>query len=657
MKHQNFQDAERVEDGGDTADLRRCLWLSKMNSATRQATLDSLARLCAASATDGELPVLRVRELLAAPDAAIKANLGKRWTQVASDLRRALRHWDDTPTRWLARRLRCNIPTLGDAATAGGLRLGADEARRATVALEALAASEGGALEDFPATFGTIDPMLRAATPETFGVASMKSLENKRTLVRKVVRFVDPVSSGLREADVATLPSCWKGTLAIVEGHLKDHEKSQAAILRRLAGFCARRDLSAHDIDASLVEAFVATELATHAPGYVEKLRAAFRRWNDTVVAGHDVPLLPLPGAPFRRQAIVDWNSVPAAIRLPLDAYLETAVSARNSGDWGDFVPDEDPEYAELGIAFADPVAEGDPEAAPILEPGTHKNWRDAVKRAWHAASTDPRVQPKPEVLADLFSRAVVAALVASTRDARRQRLEAQGRTFDPKVKGRYEHALVEALCSVGRALAVDPARVEEVDELKRQLDPNVVMTKRAADGGFKRIYAERRIGLRHATMLAAFTDTSRLKRWFEAPSALWALATAPIRQGRKPQLLHAALARSALVARIGQYVAPIRRTNLARLRYRGDDRHLMLPESDGEGTLRIPANEGKTLKEIHVRIDRETVRMLKYYIKHFLPVAQKHAKAGADNPHLFPGAGGRAVEDGGYAFGRGYIT
>lgn len=117
------------------------------------------------------------------------------------------------------------------------------------------------------------------------------------------------------------------------------------------------------------------------------------------------------------------------------------------------------------------------------------------------------------------------------------------------------------------------------------------------------------------------------------------------------------ALARSALIARMVQYVAPVRRTNHARYRHDGDDRHLFLPEGDGEGTLRIPASEGKTLKEIHVRIDQETVRMLKYYIKYFLPVARKQAKAFPDNPHLFPGADGRKIEDGGYAPGRGYIT
>jgi hypothetical protein len=189
--------------------------------------------------------------------------------------------------------------------------------------------------------------------------------------------------------------------------------------------------------------------------------------------------------------------------------------------------------------------------------------------------------------------------------------------------------------------LSIDPQRLEAVEELKRQLDPHVIGMKRTADGGFKRVYAERRIGDRHATMLAAFGDLSRLKRWFEAPSVLWSLACKPIERGRTPQAVHVALARSALIARIGQYVAPLRRTNQARLRHEGDDRHIILPEGDGEGTLRIPASEGKTLRWIHVRIDRETVRMLKYYIKHFLPIARKGAKASKDNPHLFPGADG----------------
>jgi integrase len=48
---------------------------------------------------------------------------------------------------------------------------------------------------------------------------------------------------------------------------------------------------------------------------------------------------------------------------------------------------------------------------------------------------------------------------------------------------------------------------------------------------------------------------------------------------------------------------------------------------------------------------------MLKYYIKHFLPIAQKQAKASAANPHLYPGADGVRVEDGGYAPGYGHLT
>ncbi|MCP1169382.1 site-specific integrase [Limimaricola litoreus] len=657
MKHETFERADLATEAGDTADLRRCLWLTNMKGSTRRATLGSLATLCGASGKNGELPVEYLRQLVAVPGAELKATIGQRWMQVGSDMRRALRCWDHVPTRWLALRLRTRIPTLSDAATAASLRLGADEARRAGAALEALAASEYGSLDDFPATVTAIEPLLRAAIPETFGVESMKSLENKRTLIRKVVRFVDPLTTGMRETCSSTLPSQWQQALAILDHQLKDHERSAAAILRRLARFCAGQEITPVEINKTLVEAFVAMELATHAPAYVEKLRAAFRRWNNAVETGLDGPHLPLPGAPVHRQQNVTWKTVPTGIRAPLDAFLETAISARNPGDWGALVPDDDPEYAELGIAFADASSDAEMGATQVLEPGTRKNWRDAVKRAWHAAEKDPRVQPKPKNLDDLFCKPVVSALVAAARSARRKRDEAQGLVYDPKVKGRYEHTLVEALCAVGRAISIAPDRLEAVEEMKRQLDPSVIGMKRVADGSFKRVYADRRIGTRHATMLAKFADTTRLKRWFEAPSTLWTLACAPIRKGRKPQASHVALARNALIARIGQYVAPVRRSNHSRYRHEGDDRHLILPEGEGEGTLIIPAHEGKTLKEIHVRIDPETVRMLQYYIKHFLPVARKQAKASADNPHLFPGADGRKVEDGGYVPGRGYIT
>lgn len=308
MKHELLDAGELVEGQGDTADLRRCLWLTNMKGSTRNATLASLATLLAASGSDGEVPVACLRQLVAAPNAQVKAAVGERWLQVASDVRRALRGWEDLPTRWLAMRLRSRIPTLSDAATAANLRLGTDEAKRATAALVALAESEGGTVDDLPATCSAIEPLLRASTPETFRVASMKSLENKRTLVRKVVRFVDPLSTGLREASVGTLPSDWKRTLAILDSLLKDHEKSAAAILRRLSGFCAQQNVAPAEIDGALIEAFVAMELATHTPAYVEKLRAAFRRWNAAVGAGLDGPLLPLPGAPVHRQEALPYE-------------------------------------------------------------------------------------------------------------------------------------------------------------------------------------------------------------------------------------------------------------------------------------------------------------------------------------------------------------
>ncbi|WP_417522814.1 hypothetical protein [Marinovum sp.] len=56
--------------------------------------------------------------------------------------------------------------------------------------------------------------------------------------------------------------------------------------------------------------------------------------------------------------------------------------------------------------------------------------------------------------------------------------------------------------------------------------------------------------------MLAAFAEATRLRRWFEAPPTFWELACALIRRLSKARMLNVALAFSALIYRIGQYVA-----------------------------------------------------------------------------------------------------
>ncbi|MDO6588531.1 hypothetical protein Q4543_23995 [Salipiger sp. 1_MG-2023] len=169
-------------------------------------------------------------------------------------------------------------------------------------------------------------------------------------------------------------------------------------------------------------------------------------------------------------------------------------------------------------------------------------------------------------------------------------------------------------------------------------IDPMVVATKLKKDGTKTRVYTSRRIGKRHKLKLARFSEESRLRRYFEAPGELWKMACKGLQKGRRPSKQHIALARNALFLRISQYTGPLRRTSLVGLRHEGDDPHLILPTGSGTGTLIIPAIETKTLSELHIQIDPETVKMIKYYIAHFLPEARRLARARVGNPHLFPG-------------------
>ena len=563
-----------------------------------------------------------------------------------SDVRRALRAWDNEPRRRLACRIRTTLPTLEDARLAFALHASPDAAGRCASAIDQLAASRMTTADQFVASAVLIEPLLRAATPETFGVNTVKSAANKIGLIRKAVSLVDPATVAGREADLASLPGNWLSQLERLEDALAGHAASSRAILRRLALTADRLGLTPATLDADVVAEFVDREVSTHAQGYIEKLRAAFRAWNLTADET-GAALLEVPATRSVRQRSVDWSSLPDAIRQPVDDVLGRAVSVRVPADWSCLVGGDDPDDFDLGMSgilsgVGDVPEPG--EGARVLEPGTRKNWRDCVKRAYQAAIDDPKVSKKPRTLEDLFDPDVAKAVIRGVRGARRDDREARGESFDPAMKGRYEHGLLEALSAVGHATGVASDRLASIETIKRNIDPAIIGWKRSAEGGMRAVYADRRIGKRHADMLRQFNEDSALRRWFEAPRVLW-LQARP--KGATATLTDAARARSALIAQIGQRVAPLRRLNYVRLRHKGPDPHIRLPVGEGHGWLVIPAIETKTMAEIRVRIDPETVRMIREYIRVFLPVARKKAGATEDNPHLFPGSDGGAPRTG----------
>lgn len=649
------------EEAGDTAALLVSVQLAPLRANTRSGTLHAVRRLRDMLGPGGEVPVARLAAAVADPDPTLTASL-PRWPQLASDVRRALRLHADPARRALALRLAgTGVPTLADAIEAAALlEESADTLQRLRTAVTRFAAARGGTPAMLTATATAIEGPLRTMRPEDLGVGTPKSLENQRALVRRAVRRVDPHRlDAVAGAGGGALSPAWTAALEHVCAGLPKSETGTRAILHRLGRGATAAGETPAGLSSGTVAECLGRDLATHGFGHGEKLRRACRAWNAAVARGLEAPEIAAPTSPAIRQKSVKWETLPLEIRTPVDAVLEKAVSVRAPADWGAFVGDGiDDEDAALGL----PEPDGGNVAAcasgvRVLEPGTRENWRRAVKRAWQAAMADPRVEPKPGTLAELYTAAVARAVVRAARASRRDRAEARGESFDPAEKGRYEHSLLETLVSVGRATGIDAARVAAVDALKKEIDPAVIAVRRAADGTATRVYEPRRIGRRHAAMLRQFRDESALRRWLEAPGTLWCLAMAPVTAGRSVGQAHVALARSALIARIGQYCGPLRRTALARLRHAGDDRHLVLPSGRGQALLTIPAIETKTLKTLTVHLDRETVAMIRGYIRYFLPVARRSARARPGNPHIFPGADGSARADGGYEPGMGFLT
>lgn len=113
----------------DTADLIAVVRLARMTESTRAGTLAAV-RLVRGQLGDGEAPVSEVFAALEAPTEAMRAAARGRWTQTASDLRRARRAWDDVPRRTLALELRGRLPNFSDVMAAAPLHLKSDEAKR-----------------------------------------------------------------------------------------------------------------------------------------------------------------------------------------------------------------------------------------------------------------------------------------------------------------------------------------------------------------------------------------------------------------------------------------------------------------------------------------------------------------------------------------------
>jgi len=648
---------DKLHNTGTTADVISVLRLTPLNASTRTITIKSVRDLRQVMSGGPDIPA---EEFFRAADAAapgLRTKLGDRHVQILSDVKRAKRAWADTFRRDLVLRLHGRLPSLQDAIEAVGTSGSTEQQNRAIQALRKLAESQATSPANIVATAIVVEPILRRLAPEDLDVHTAKSLSNKIALIRAAVKLVDPNAISGKAADLKTLPSVWRDMLEKLEPKIPASCNAEIAIFRRLAVRADRAGLLPGDAHEAFLKSFIEHELATKSDSHKDKLRRAGRVWND-VIAAEGLPAARFENAGSqKRLPDVSWTSVPEAIRARVDTLTDRMVAPQGDEAWSSFIEDDED---DLGLGDLVSGSSGFETAIP-RELGTQRNLRDAVKRVWHAAETSPKVNQKPRLLEDLFRQDCLVATVSAIREKRRAKVEAKGQSWEAQKKGRYECSLVQALYSVGKSCDLPEEVLEPVRLLTLKLDPSVVGTKVKSDGTLAYVYEDRKIGKHHEDMLRQFNEDSALKRWFQAPGALWRQAEKWVKQGKnRPTIAQASLARSAIIAQVAQRVTPMRRTNLARLRAFGEDTHLSLPIGAGEGTLILPGAELKNLRSIHVTIDPDTVRMLKRFIDVYRPLFVELAGADPENPHLFPGASSERKErgkNGGYAKGFGYIT
>ncbi len=634
------------------SDLEIALRLKEMPYQTRSSTIKSLRKLRQTAGNDGDLSVEDVRHIVAYPDPKLRNNLGHKASQVFSDSRRALKVWDEYPIQRLAIKLRGKVVTLEHAIDAAHLNFPPERATRAEMAMRAFAKHLNQPVEAIIATEAVVGPKLIALTPEDLAVGTDQTLKNKKTLIRSALRLVDPVCLGRMHSDTTRLPEVWSTTLEMLVSRAPKHSPSIAAIFRRLATRSDFEGMTPDELTKGDLEGFLYQERQTHAKPFGRKLGMAIKIWNGAINEGA------LNATPFirsrqtERLPDVPWGAVPLSIREPLDALLGRAsIADRSGGVWEDLIDDD------LGV----PDAETNGEAENVdltIDPATAELWRRSLKRIWHAAAHDEGGKGAPETLETLFTVQNARSFVTAVWTCRKKNLDKAGEDWESNKKGIYETGLLRTFVNAGRILGVEDSQLEKIRAFINKIDPAVVGKKRMPDGTTKLIYEETRIGPKHADMLRAFNHDSVLARWFKAPELLWAAALKGKSRKNGFNEHDAALARSALILQILQRVSPLRRNNLARLRISGPNPHIHLPVGNGEGRLLLPAVELKNLRAIEVRIDADTVRMIREFVKTFRPFAIAREGVSDGNEHLFPGATNKRPEhgfDAEYSDGYGY--
>jgi hypothetical protein len=623
---------DTIQQSPTTTTLELALRLKPMSKQTLSATLKSIRKLRRAVTGNEDLEIEVIRNIVANPESTLRDSFGPKASQIFSDVRRALRVWDEPAIQKLALKIEGAVVTCEHAIYAAHISLPPDRAKRAELAIRALAQHLNQSVESLIATETVIEPKLLKLAPEDLQVNTLQSLKNKQTLIRAAIRLVDPARLHGRMRDMTRIGERWKPTLQFLVELSPDHSPSVAAIFRRLAHSFDTEGKIPEDVTENDLAIFIDGERKTHNPSFEGKLRFAFGIWNKAI---DDGILISSPFT-FRRRTLrlpdVAWQSVPADIRFPVDDLLCKAAQESPEGAWENLIDDE------LGV----PAIEGELDhdnGALSSKPATSRIWRNSIKRVWHATIQDDSITSKPMTIEALYTPQNVRSFVMAVWTLRKLNFENSGKDWESNKKGIYETNLLKTFLCIGKALAVDAAQLEQIRMFVHKIDPAVLGKKRMPDGRIALVFDQMKIGPRHAQMLQAFNEDSVMARWFKASDQLWAEALKGKSRPNGAHLQDVALARSALILRILQRVSPLRRQSIARLRVYGSQPHIHLPIGNGEGRLYLPAIEMKNLRALEVRIDPGTVSMIREFLVTFRPSILARDGIALENEHLFPGA------------------
>jgi hypothetical protein len=437
-----------------------------------------------------------------------------------------------------------------------------------------------------------VDPLLNGFTFTDFALTPA-SWSGFKSRVRRAVRLVDIHARQILKLSMLT--GEWQ---ALASAAKSAGCAGDLAKLWGLITFCYRQNIGAAAVDDQTIAAFRSDLCDRGRMDAREVARSTIYAWENLqrkVFSWPATRLTRVYADGFGRDGL-PFEKLPAELQTAWYAFVE------------EFGRDDDADAVSLGDLILD-----DEDIRLGAAPPVENSWSAARLTNVRTIVTDAAnclidMGGRPETLDELVTADVATSVLERILARQVKRAKASGKplTNDSRKNNYLLHGAT-IFIALARDLELDD-RMEALIKLRDRVDPRLVSVKKGRNGSLKRTFAEVQIGPRHKERLRQFNSDVKLYSWFVMPEILWERSEALVKAQRTPTLEDIGDMMVCVLHRIMR-CAPMRRQNLAELRYTGPARNVILPSNKGGvGHMHVDWQEVKNNVNLDAELDVDAV-------------------------------------------------